>query len=144
MRPPNQDDAALYLRLHALKDTHVQAEARAWFFEKFDATSYEELQERVPRGSHERHLLAEFLGFYEGAGVLVSRGLLHEDVYFDAPFAFELVWRRIGPILEQWQAAAGDPAAWENVAWLGKRYETWSKTTWRSKLEAVPPDRGPE
>jgi len=34
-RPPNQDDAALYLRLHALKDAAVQAEARAWFFERF-------------------------------------------------------------------------------------------------------------
>ena len=76
--------------------------------------------------------------------MLVSRGLLHEDVFFDAPFAFELVWRRIGTILDEWQAAVQDPAAWENVAWLGKRYEVWSKTAWRLKIEAVPPERGPE
>jgi hypothetical protein len=143
-RIPNQDDAMLYQRLHALKDTAVQAEARAWFFENFDAASYAELEERYPRGSRARHLLAEFLGFFEGAGVLVSRGLLHEDVFFDAPFALELVWDKIGSILNEWQAAAGDPGVWENVAWLGKRNEVWREPKWRPKLEAIPPHRGPD
>lgn len=63
-------------------------------------------------------------------------------MYFDAPFAFELVWQKLGPILQEWQQAAG-AAAWENVAWLGKRYEVWSKTHWRPKLEAVPIEDGP-
>ena len=63
-----------------------------------------------------------------GAGVLVSRGLLHEVVFFDAPFALELAWAKIGPILDQWQAAANDPGGWENVAWLGKRNEVWRQT----------------
>ncbi|HYB26251.1 MAG TPA: hypothetical protein VEF89_06540 [Solirubrobacteraceae bacterium] len=142
MRDPNQDDAALYLRLHALKDTAVQAEARAWFFEQFGAASLDELNERYPRGSRERHLFAEFLGFYEGAGVLVSRGLLHEDVYFDAPFALELVWPKVGRIIDEMRETV-DPAAWENVAWLAERYDAWRKTRWRAKLEAVPPERGP-
>jgi hypothetical protein len=53
------------------------------------------------------------------------------------------VWSKIGSILDEWQAAAGDPAVWENVAWLGKRNEVWNETKWRPKLEAIPPDRGP-
>jgi len=142
VRDAHQEDAALYLRLHALKDTAVQAEARAWFFEHFDASSLAELNERYPRGSRERHLFAEFLGFYEGAGVLVSRGLLHDDVYFDAPFALELVWPKVGSIIDEMREQL-DPAAWENVAWLAKRYEAWSKTKWQSKLEATPAERGP-
>jgi hypothetical protein len=143
-RAPNQHDATLYQGMHALKDTAIQAEARSWFFEHFDATSYAELNEKVPRGSRERHLLAKFLGFYEAAGVLVSHGLVHENVFFDAPFGLEMVWAKIGMILDEWQAAANDPAIWENVAWLGKRQEVWLKTKWRPKLEAIPPDRGPE
>jgi hypothetical protein len=142
VRAPNQEDAALYVRLHALKDTPIQAEARAWFFEAFDATSLEELDARCPRGSHERHLFTEFLGFYEGIGVLVSRGLLHEDVYFDGPFALEIVWSRLGPIIGEMQEQV-DPAAWENVAWLGKRYERWLRSRWRPKLVAVPPEVDP-
>jgi len=143
VREPNQDDAALYLRLHALKDTAVQAEARAWFFEHFDVSSLDELNERYPGGSRERHLFAEFLGFYEGAGVLVSRGLLHEDVYFDAPFALELVWPKVGPIIDEMREKL-HPAAWENVAWLARRYETWSNTRWRPKLEVIPPEHEPK
>jgi hypothetical protein len=63
---------------------------------------------------------------------------------FCAPFAFEGVWQKIGPILAEWQAAVGDPAVWENVARLGKRYEVWSATTWRPKLEAVSVEHGRE
>jgi len=138
-RDPNQEDAALYLRIWSLKDTAVQAEARAWFFERFAASTLDEFDERSPRGSRERHLFAEFLGFYEGAGVLVSRGLLHEDVYFDAPFALELVWPKVSAIVEAMQEH--DPAAWENVAWLAKRYEAWRDTRWRAKLDARPPEQ---
>jgi hypothetical protein len=142
VRDPTQDDAALYLRYLALSQSELQVEARAWFFQNFDATSYAELEERYPQGSRERHLLSELLGFYESAGVLVSRGLLHEDVFYDAPFGFELVWKKVGAILNEWRREI-HPAAWENVAWLGERYEIWSTKSWRPKLEAVPPDRGP-
>lgn len=142
-RQPNQQDAALYQRCFSLFQSGVAAEARAWFFEHFEATSYEDLQARYPAGTKERHLLAEFLGFYESSGILVSRGLLHEDVFFDAPFALELVWARISPIIEEWQMAAGDPGIWENVAWLGKRYQAWRDTNWRPKIEAIPPQQGP-
>jgi hypothetical protein len=31
--------------------------------------------------------------------VLVLRELLHENVFFDAPFALEGMWAKIGPIL---------------------------------------------
>src|SRR5262249_13395493 len=79
----------------------------------FNEASYTELQQRYPPGSRERHFLAEFLGFFEGPGVLVSRGLLHEDVFFDAPFDFELVWKKVGPILDEWQTAVDDPGRLE-------------------------------
>jgi len=142
-REPNQQDAALYQRCFSQFQSGVAAEARAWFFEHFDATTYANMQSRYPPGSRERHLLAEFLGFYESNGVLVSRGLLHEDVFFDAPFALDLVWGRVGPIIEEWQEATGEPGIWENVAWLGKRYKVWYETHWRPKVEAIPPEEGP-
>jgi len=44
------------------------------------ARTLDEPNKRYPRRSRVRHLFAELLGVYEGAGVPVSRGLLHEDV----------------------------------------------------------------
>ena len=71
------------------------------FLERLEATSLDELNERYPRGSRERQLFAEFLGFYEGAGVLISRALLHEDVYFDAPFTLTVVWPKVQTIVDE-------------------------------------------
>jgi hypothetical protein len=101
-----------------------------------------ELNEKHPRGSVERDQLANVLGFFESAGVLVSRGLLHEDVFFDAPFALEVLWPKVQTLIEEWQAT-DDKAAWENVYWLGRRYEIWREQQWKPKLELAPPDRGP-
>jgi hypothetical protein len=51
VRLPTQDDATLYLRLHALEDTGAHRPRRAWFFQGFDATSYAQLQEGYPPGA---------------------------------------------------------------------------------------------
>ena len=91
-----------------------------------------------------RNLLFNVLAFYEGAAVLVSRGLLHEDVFFDSPFGFELLWPLVSPLIGEWQQAANDPAVWENVQWLGKRYEWWHEHVWKPKLQSTPPQPEPK
>jgi len=139
MGTPTADDARLYLQLLDLTQHGLQVEARRWFFWEFAADSYDDLRERYPAGSRQRDLLFNVLGFYESTGVLVSRGLLNEDVFFDAPFGFELLWERIRGILPAWQEAGG-PAVWENVRWLGERFDAWREHVWRPKVEAVPPD----
>jgi hypothetical protein len=75
--------------------------------------------------------------------VLVSRGLLHEDLFFDAPFALGAIWPKLKPILEEWRAASKDPADLENFYWLGKRYEVWRDKRWKPKLETAPVDEEP-
>jgi hypothetical protein len=68
--------------------------------------------------------------------------LLHEDVYFDAPFALEMVLAKVGSIIAEMREQL-DSAAWENVAWLAERYEVWSNTRWQAKHEAIPREQGP-
>ncbi|MEX0993819.1 MAG: hypothetical protein WDZ37_07480 [Solirubrobacterales bacterium] len=137
---PLGEDSHLYLKLLEITQTSGQVEARAWFFSEFSAQSYAELIDRYPKGSRESDMLMNVLVFYESAAVLVSRGLLHEDVFFDAPFGFDVVWERVGDVLVEWREQS-DPATWENLVWLGKRYKAWSRYVWKSKLESVPPDR---
>jgi hypothetical protein len=130
------DDAASYLKLMEIWQSPVQSEARAWFWGAFEAASLEQVRERYPRGSAERAHLFNIIAFYECAAVLVHRGLLDEDLFFDAPFGFEVVWELVGPILEEWRADT-EPAAWENIIWLGRRFTDWDATVWRSKLDAA-------
>jgi hypothetical protein len=138
---PTKEDAGLYLELLAISQQPVQAEARRWVFSEFEARSFEELQSKYPSGTPERDRLVNVLMFYESAGVLISRGLLHEDVFFDAPFELEVLWPLVENLLEDWQKAKNEPAIFENVVWLAKRYEAWHDDHWKPKLEAVPPGR---
>ena len=80
------------------------------------------------------------MGFFESIGMLISRGMLHEDIFFDAPLGFDVFWKRLGKIVVEWNKSA-DVSTWENLVWLGKRYDTWSRYVWKSKLKTTPPDR---
>ena len=143
MPEPTAEDASVYMRLFEIASSPAQAEARSWILSELAVESYKDLDKRHPAGSAERDRLATSLGFYESVGMLVSRGLLNEDVFFDAPFGFDLVWPRLVTILDEWRKAAKDEATWENVRWLGRRYEIWKKESWKPKLEAMPPEKGP-
>jgi len=141
---PSGRDADFYLRLLEITQQRAQSESRRWFFGEYAANSYEDFQSRYPEGGDERALFANVLNFFEAVGALVSRGLLNEDLYFDAPLGLEVVWPKVEPVLEGMQKALGDPAAYENVAWLGRRYSSWREQEWKPKSETKPPDKAPE
>src|SRR5262249_53259432 len=138
-----KEDAQLYLELLRITQQTKQAEARRWVFGEFEASNFDELDAKYPRGSAERDRLINVLTFYESAGVLVSRGLLDEDVFFDSSVGLEVVWPRVEALIDSWQRSQSAPAIWENVVWLGRRLAAWREERWKPKLEAVPPDRSP-
>ena len=144
MPEPTKVDADLYLKLLQLTQDTPFAEARRWFLAEFKAKGYADMREKYPVGGDDHVRLLTVLGFYESAGVLVSRSLLHEDVFYDAPLGFEAVWPKIKALLEEWRGEAKSAAAWENVHWLGMRMEVWQAVVWKPKLETFPPDRPPE
>jgi hypothetical protein len=143
MPAPNSEDARIYLQLLEISQQPRLAEAIDWMVADFDASSHKEMNQRFPPGSAERSRISSVLGFYEAAGVVVSRGLLHEDVFFDAPFRFEVIWPRVEALIADWQKTAKDPAVYENLVWLARRYESWHESSWRPKSEAIPTDRPP-
>jgi len=88
MPEPSGQDAILYVQLLNATQGETQTEARRWVFGDFNAKNYEELNSSYAVGSLERTRLTTVMGFFESIGVLVSRGLLNEDVFFDAPLGF--------------------------------------------------------
>ena len=144
MPEPTARDAELYLRLLEISQGRSQSEARRWFFSEFAAESHKDLEARYPKGGSERAMVHMVLEFFEAAGVLVSRGLLHEDVFFDAPFGLDGAWPKVERLVASVQKETGDPAAWENVQWLGRRYQVWREKSWKPKSEMKPPEEAPE
>lgn len=143
MSAPTSEDAHIYLQLLEMSQQPHFIESRRWVAHEFDAESLKTLDTKYPEGSEERSRVASVLGFYESVGVLVSRGLLHEDLFFDSPLGLEHVWARAELLVLNWQKSAGDAAIFENLAWLAHRYQNWRATAWRPKSEAIPIDRPP-
>ena len=143
MPAPTSEDAHLYLQLLQATQAPGFLEAREFVARTLDVKTLKDLDSAHPLGSAERTKLLRVLDLFESAGALVSRGLLHEDVFFDAPFGFPEVWPRVEPLVLDWQKASRDEARWENLVWLARRYERWRKDNWRPKLEAIPTDRPP-
>ncbi|MFN2463576.1 MAG: DUF4760 domain-containing protein [Candidatus Dormibacteria bacterium] len=141
MPAPTGEDAHIYLQLLEMTQQPQFARDRRWVAHELAADTLKSLNSKHPEGSEERGRVAGVLGFYESIGALISRGLLHEDLFFDAPLGFEDVWSRTGKLVGDWQKAAGNPAAFENLVWLARRYENWRESTWRPKSEAIPTDR---
>ncbi len=62
------------------------------------------------------------------AGIPVSHGLLHENLFFDAS-SIEFVWKKTEQIIPGWQKEES-PTLWENSGWLANHHQTWKKTVW--------------
>ena len=143
MPAPTSEDAHIYLQLLEMSQQAQFIESRRWVAHELDAENLKALNTKHPEGSVERSRVSSVLGFYESVGVLVSRGLLHEDLFFDAPLGFEHVWARAEVLVLDWQRSANDESVFENLVWLARRYENWRETAWRPKSEAIPTDRPP-
>jgi hypothetical protein len=69
------------LKLYQIYDNH--RDARLWFLEGFEAKDYHEYREKYYGASIERSHFIAVYGFFELSGVLVNRGLIDQNLYFE-------------------------------------------------------------
>lgn len=133
MKPPTKRDAEIFLMMMQTFDTPQSMESMEWFMKEFSAKDYKEFKSKYPDGSPGRGHVGRILGQFEIAGVLISQGLLNENLYFDAS-GIEFIWGKLEKIVAGWQAEAG-PALWENAVWLAQRQKKWKKDVWKPNLK---------
>jgi hypothetical protein len=126
-------DAEILLRLFQTTNTPQMQESMSWFMTEFSAKNYKEFSAKYPAGSAGMRHLSTVLGSFELAGVLISHGVLNEDLYFDIS-AIGFLWPSLEKIIPEWQKVAG-PALWENAVWLAERQKRWSKEVWKPGLQ---------
>lgn len=141
MDAPTTEDAKLILKLVEIGQSEPQRAASRWVTSEFSAKDYAEFEQKYPPGSEEAERVGMVLGFLETIGVLVSHGLLNENLVFDLSFGMDPVWEKLGPIIPGWQKAT-IPALWENAIWLHKRYVAWRKNVWTPGLKWKSRSRG--
>jgi len=133
-----KDDAEIFLMMmESFRDPRTE-EAFRWFTSEFKAKDYKKFKSKYPRRSDGYRNIGRILGNFETAGVLVSHGLLNEDLYFDAS-GIGFVWPMLEDIVTGMRKEMG-PALWENAVWLAGRQKQWAKEVWKPGL-AWKPDR---
>lgn len=108
-----------------------------WLLKEFSATDYDEFIRKYPPGSDGFDQVARLREFYETVGVMITHGLLEEDLFFDISYHMGPVWERLGPVILDWERKV-DPAIEENMAWLAKRYKEWQRDVWKPNMAWKP------
>ncbi len=129
VKKPTTKDAEILLQLLQTLDTPEARKSGMWFMKEFAAKDYQEFKSKYPEGSPEYTNVGDVLSGFELAGVLISHGLLNENLYFDTS-AIGFVWPKIAHIIPEWQKDTS-PALWENAVWLYERYQFWQKKVWK-------------
>jgi hypothetical protein len=129
MKRPTRRDAEILLRLLETFNTPEMRESGLWFMKEFSAKDYQEFKSKYPEDSKEYAYVGDVLSGFETAGVLISHGLLNENLYFDAS-GIEFIWKKIGHIIPEWQKETS-PALWENAVWLAQRQKQWKEKVWK-------------
>ena len=120
--PKKTDNTDTLLKLYQIYDNHRNA--ILWFLEELEANDYKEYLEKYSGASSERSHFIAVCGFFELSGVLVSYGLIDQNLYFDIfnPTPF---WNKAKPIVEGMRTKR--PHIYENFELLNNKRLSWTK-----------------
>ena len=120
--PKKNNNTDTLLKLYQIYDNHRNA--ILWFLEELNANDYEEYLEKYSGASSERSHFIAVCGFFELSGVLVSYGLIDQNLYFDIfnPTPF---WNKVKPIVEGMRTKR--PHIYENFELLNNKRLSWTK-----------------
>ena len=120
--PKKNNNTDTLLKLYQIYDNHRNA--ILWFLEELNANDYEEYLEKYSGASTERSHFIAVCGFFELSGVLVSHGLIDQNLYFDIfnPTPF---WNKAKPIVEGMRTKR--PHIYENFELLNNKRLSWTK-----------------
>jgi hypothetical protein len=119
---PKANSTDTLLKLYQIYDNHRNA--ILWFLEALDASDYKEYLEKYSGASTERSHFIAVCGFFELSGVLVSHGLMDQNLYFDMfnPTPF---WNKAKAIVEGMRTKR--PHIYENFELLNNKRLSWTK-----------------
>jgi len=94
MRKPTHADAELLIRLYEMRRDPELRRARAWFLTSFKPASWAEIKSRYLSHDDEDRYFRMTTSYWEMVATLVNRGVLHEELFFDAGGEHIVTWDR--------------------------------------------------
>ncbi|HEV8404480.1 MAG TPA: hypothetical protein VGQ13_01110 [Nitrososphaera sp.] len=123
----------ILFRIAELYNTDYDFQATEWFWGRFHERNIEEFTSKYAHGSREYQFFERFTSKYELAGLLVEKGVLNDDLFFDRYGSLQAEWEKCKPIVyglrEKWK----EPHHRENFELLARRGKKWHEKH-RSKV----------
>lgn len=115
------------LQVIEIFNTRTDFDALRWFWGDLTEENFDEWRSKYPHGSEGEGYFDRVTGRFELAGVLISRGLLNEDLWFDRFGTGESEWEKSKPIIYGLRNEWKMPRFRENFELLVERGKKWSR-----------------
>ena len=125
-RATKQDIDTLF-KLADLYNTEYDFQAAEWFWGEFHEKTIEEFTSKHAQGSREYQFFERFTSKFEFAGVLVEKGFLNADLFFDRYGTLQAEWGKCKPIIYGLREKWNEPRYRENFELLANLGPEWQK-----------------
>lgn len=122
-----EKDVDILFRLAELYNTEYDFHAAEWFWGDFHEKTIEEFTSKYPQGSREYQFFERFTSKYEFAGILVERGFLSPDLFFDRYGTLQTEWEKCKPIIHGLRERWKEHRHRENFERLASLGHEWSQ-----------------
>ena len=125
MSQPTYEDAELLLKLYDLRREERLRVARAWFIGNFSARTLAEAVEKYPAGSDQNAYYRMVGTYWDMAASFVVRGILHEELFFEASGEMLAVWEKMQDFIFDLRTVRKNPALYRNLEKGAIKYIAW-------------------
>ena len=118
-------NAQLLLQIYDLRREEKLRRARAWVLGNFWAETLEEFNALCPPGSQENAYYRQATSYWETVALIVNKGMLDEDLYFESTNESLFTWMRVKNVVFEMRAQRKNPLILRNLETLSERHEKW-------------------
>jgi hypothetical protein len=104
-RKATHADAELLLRLYEIRREPELRRARQWFLSEFQPAPWEEIKGTYLKFTDEDRWFRMTISYWEMVGTMVSRGVLHDELFYEHTGEDVVTWERCKPWIEGVRAA---------------------------------------
>ena len=118
-------DVDIMFRIAELYNTDYDFQATEWFWGRFHERNIEEFTSKYAPGSHEYQFFERITSKFELAGLLVEKGFLNEELFFERYGPMQAEWEKCKSIIyglrEKWK----EPRHRANFELLAEKGKKW-------------------
>lgn len=121
-------NADLLLKIYDVRREATLRRARSWLMSKFTAANLDEMNTQCPPGSDENAYYRQVTTYWEMISLIVARGMLDEDLYFESTTEGLLTWLRVKDVVLALRKVRKNPLMLRNLETLSEKQEKWIQT----------------